>query len=232
LSEINEKLKEGFDALPGILNIVKIFNMSMLKNEQKDILKHMALVLWGGMDFKIFKELAGYKSEHEIYTLKNSGWIMMDEESVRIWLHPLIAETVFNIDEIKPSKETCGAFIENLSAKIKVLTQNIKNSQPCSNADSRLFHDLNKTMARVAMKIIFRPIKPILPRLKEKYQSALSFLYKQNIKMVEYHEPDPSELYRMIFLSGSINNAKKRRNRNRFTIFRKRIVKITKKKPK
>lgn len=130
--EINEKLKKGLDISPeeiylvkddkaleaNILEIIKmIFDLSSLDETEKDILRHLSLVPPSGMGLNLFKELAEYKRGTEIIRLREKGWIMMDDKTRRIWLHPLICETVFNDDSTKPSNEICHVFYKNVEEK-------------------------------------------------------------------------------------------------------------------
>jgi len=200
--EVNDKLKEGLDISPemvyavkdnkaledSVMGIVKtIFDMSSLSDIEKDILRNLAIVPFSGIELKVFKELAGYSRDSEIFRLRERGLVTMEEVSRRVSLHPLISEAIFNYDTTKPSEESCRLFLTNLSAKLENTV-----------LYSLEWHDLNKTRIRFA----FKRVQPIIPYLKDEYRSGLRFLNKF---CVDYLNNDLSKLSQMRPLSELIS---------------------------
>jgi hypothetical protein len=77
----------------------------------------MALLPNDGIELTLFKELIDCESNSEINRLRSRSWIIMDEETHRINLHPLIAEVVLDMDDTKPSFEACNLFLKRILDK-------------------------------------------------------------------------------------------------------------------
>ena len=80
--------------------IKKLFDISQLDECQKAILMYMLVIPTSGIDLMLFTKLTDCR-KRDIVGLKKSGWVIIDEEALKVWLHPLICEAVLNLDEAK-----------------------------------------------------------------------------------------------------------------------------------
>lgn len=97
------------------INIIleKIFNISQLTDSEKSIMRYMSLMPLSGVHINLFEELTPH-SRNEIRILVNGCWIIKNEETFMIRLHPLICNTIHNFDDSHPSKEFCFDFIRHV----------------------------------------------------------------------------------------------------------------------
>lgn len=109
-SEAVNITKDGI-SIESSINIIleKIFDISQLSEIEKSIMRYMSLMPLAGVDTDLFEELTG-NSRNEIRSLVNSCWIIRNEETFVIRLHPLIYNTIQSLDDSKPSKELCVEF--------------------------------------------------------------------------------------------------------------------------
>ena len=93
------------------INIIleKVFDISQLSDIEKSIMRYMSLMPLAGVDTDCFEELTTYSS-NDIRSLANSCWIIRDEETFVIRLHPLVYNTIHKLDDTKPSKELLTEF--------------------------------------------------------------------------------------------------------------------------
>lgn len=80
--------------------IKKLFDISQLDECQKAILMYMLVIPTSGIDLMLFTKLTNCR-KRDIVRLKKSGWVIIDEEALKVRLHPLICEAVLNLDEAK-----------------------------------------------------------------------------------------------------------------------------------
>ena len=190
--KIYEHLQDGLDISPMTVGIKKdgkcfentvkdlvkkLFPISKFDDAEKDIIRLMALVSPNGIQLCAFNKLIGYSAK-EVNSLRACNWIMMDEEKLRIRLHPLISETIFEMDEIKPSEEMCNTLL-----KIIPLVRETFN------LGSQEWHDINRIGARIAVKVKFSIIKSdsLFSEFNDEFQDALLYLQKT---LKEYTESD------------------------------------------
>jgi len=158
-------IKDDNEAENSIKEIIKgLFSISRLDDLEKSIMRHMALIPLCGIDLKLFIGLTGC-DRMTILRLRDSHWITIDEETLKIRLHPLICETILNTNEIKPSEKTCHMFLTKLQEKID-------NSE----LQSPEYYQYMKIMLSARRGLLFS-LFPISV-LKEEYRSALLFLDK------------------------------------------------------
>lgn len=88
--------KDGVEIEGNIMEIAKrIFDISQLTDEEKAIMGYMSIMPLTGVEFELFEELTDYTS-NKINRLIHNHWIIRDEETFWIRLHPLISETIIN----------------------------------------------------------------------------------------------------------------------------------------
>lgn len=90
------------------LNVIlkKIFDISQLIDNEKSIMKYMSLMPLAGVDIDLFEKLTSHPKK-EIDSLVNSCWIIKNEETFAIRLHPLICNVIQEFDDSRPSIELC-----------------------------------------------------------------------------------------------------------------------------
>ena len=114
-SEILEMLKSGLSLPPEDIAVTKddtviettiseiikkLFDISQLEECQKTIMMYMLVIPASGIDLELFTKLTGCR-KRDIVSLKKSCWLIVDEETLTVRLHPLICEAVLNLDEAK-----------------------------------------------------------------------------------------------------------------------------------
>lgn len=161
--------------------IMKIFNMSKLNHIEKNIMRHAALLHQGGMELQLFKEISGCATDAAISRLENSNWINIEEDiekgSERISLHPLISETILNMEEIQPTYETCNMFFERL---MSIYDNSEQLAIPESKNNEQ--DDFSQTLSCAIRKSTEcdSTLNPILERRKDFINTASHVLRKIN----------------------------------------------------
>lgn len=89
-----------------------IFDISHLSDIDKSIMRYMSLMPLAGVNIDVFEKLTSH-SKDDIRNLVNSCWIIRDEETFMIRLHPLINNIIQNLDDSRPNKEFCFKFIKH-----------------------------------------------------------------------------------------------------------------------
>ena len=152
---------------------------SELSNAEKDIMRYMSLISPSGINRSLFEELIDYNKKDEEYNgdeidnLLEIGLIMMDnEEELKIRLHPLIFETVYEMEENKQFYVTYMEYAEsnediedsealfcrqweNFDNNLVMLLEKFKikgKNSVKENSDN--WRDLMKTKSHIIFKII------------------------------------------------------------------------------
>ncbi len=109
-SEAVNIMKDGIP-IEDSINIIleKMFDISHLSDIEKSIMRYMSLMPLAGVDIDLFEELTSY-SRNKIHSLINSCWIIRDEETFVLRLHPLIYNTIHRLDDTKPSRKLLTEF--------------------------------------------------------------------------------------------------------------------------
>ena len=127
------------------IHIIKqIFDISQFEETEKHTLRCMSMMPFGGIDIKTFETLTGC-TRRTVLRLRDYNWIIVDNETLQIYLHPLICETILSRDELFPS--------EALSKK--VLERTIRLLKNSSSEDS---DKLKQIRASILSRISFRRI--------------------------------------------------------------------------
>lgn len=115
-SEAINILKDGV-SIENSINIIlkKVFDISQLSDIEKSVMRYMSLMPLAGIGTDLFEELTSH-SRNEIRSLVNSCWIIRNEETFVIRLHPLIYTTIHSLADSHPSKEFCFDFIQRVVA--------------------------------------------------------------------------------------------------------------------
>ena len=92
-------------------NLLKMFKLFSLNEEEKQILMYLSLMPIEGVNIRDFREWAGLKSAKMINSLKGRSWII--ENTAGIALHPVVKDVVKH--ECDLSFESCKILFDNLS---------------------------------------------------------------------------------------------------------------------
>lgn len=109
--ERDGKEKSAFDF------IKDLFSLSALSEEEKYILKCMCLVPITGIHVRKLKEYLELKNLNVINQLVSKSWLMMEQDTKFIKLHPIICDVVK--DELKPDQLSCAQYIRGLWKDLK-----------------------------------------------------------------------------------------------------------------
>ena len=100
----------------GYANIQQLFNLYSLSEQERYILRNLALVPLTGLDTVVFAELCELEDYYDIDELIRRSWIRHDVSRDTICLHPLIRDVVL---------AECGVTLENCRVMVKNLTDRI-----------------------------------------------------------------------------------------------------------
>lgn len=146
----------------------KLFDISQLTDTEKSIMQYMSMIPFYGVEATLFVELTGCNPK-EIFNLKKGHWIMENEETSEIYLHPLICEMIFGFDDIRPSQDMCAEFCKRVVAKCKE-----------SLDDKARKYQLSRIVACIVSRVYFLPLKndPLFYQLKSEYRDPILYLQK------------------------------------------------------
>ena len=95
-------------------NLLKMFRMFTLNDEEKQILLYLSFMPIDGVNVRNFREWADIDSCKIIKELENKSWIVKNTEGIA--LHPIIRDVVKY--EIPATVENCKGFIERFTESI------------------------------------------------------------------------------------------------------------------
>lgn len=119
LSLPSEEINITKDTMPiensinGILK--KIFDISQLTTDEKSIMRYMSLMPLAGVDIDLFEKLTSHP-RNKIHALVNSGWIIKNEETFAIRLHPLVRNVIQEFDNCLSSTRLCQVFYRHVAS--------------------------------------------------------------------------------------------------------------------
>lgn len=138
--------------------IKKLFDISLLSDDEKSIMRYMSIMPMEGIKPELFKEITKC-SKNNIISLRDSNWIITNEETFKIRLHPLICETILSFEETRPTEEICKGVKDIIDNKVDDLIQDV--------------HALQKINVNIAAKIYFPLIKNLCNCLKDEYKDNI-----------------------------------------------------------
>ena len=112
---VNTKLKEKVkregesDCASAFDFISKLFHFSNMNEESKRLLRFMTLVPYTGIDISFFYDVCELDSYDDLNDLIAHSWLMLDEDTDIMSLHPIIADVIR--DTLKPTIENCEEYI-------------------------------------------------------------------------------------------------------------------------
>lgn len=104
--ERDGKEKTAFDF------IKDLFHLSTLSEEEQYLLKCMCLVPLGGIHVRKLKQYLELKNLNVINQLVSKSWLMMEQDTKFVQLHPIIGDVVK--DQLKPDQTGCSQYIRGL----------------------------------------------------------------------------------------------------------------------
>ena len=96
-------------------NLLKMFKLFSLNDEEKQILMYLSLMPIEGVNVRDFKKWAGLKSLKMINSLKGRSWIIHNTEGIA--LHPIIKSIIQH--ELPATEENCLDFIGRFAESIE-----------------------------------------------------------------------------------------------------------------
>lgn len=100
-------------------NILQLFNLYSLTEQERYILMNLALAGLDGLDVVTFADLCELEDFFPIDELIRKSWICHNPVEDTISLHPLIRDVV--IKECQLSLDSCGIMLKNMTAKLNAL---------------------------------------------------------------------------------------------------------------
>lgn len=114
-THLKEKVKrEGEEAQSAFAFIRGLFQLSGLTEGEKYILCCMCMVPYSGIEITMFGEFLQLEDYDEINSLLAKSWLMLDEDTDMLMLHPVIGDVVR--DQCQPTPGFCKAYIHALWA--------------------------------------------------------------------------------------------------------------------
>ena len=165
---LNEEIRSSADksqvAYENLLKMFKVFN---LNDEEKMILQYLSLMPLSGVDVKDFKNWLDLKSLKVIKNLENRSWVVVSTDGVA--LHPIIREVVRYELPVKP---------ENAESFLKAFNETIKEEKSWHYSIS-----LKNYYADIASEIIgvLDEINEYTVELYRNVELLFSFAVKPNI---------------------------------------------------
>lgn len=96
-------------------NLVKMFRLFSLTDEEKKILMYLSFMPIDGINVRSFRQWAHLDSTKLIRELENRSWIIKNTEGIA--LHPVIRDVIKC--EILATEENCGAFLDAFTDAIE-----------------------------------------------------------------------------------------------------------------
>lgn len=92
--------------------IRELFHLSGLSEEERHILCCMCMLPYSGIEVSLFGEFLELEDFDVINGLLSKSWLMLDEDTDRLMLHPVIADVVR--DQLKPVPAMCQDYVKGL----------------------------------------------------------------------------------------------------------------------
>ena len=119
---INTKLREkvkrdkfgNSDSAFGFIR--KMFVFSELSESCKNLMRYMTMVPCTGMDIRMFFDVCQLDSYDDLNKLIAHSWLMLDENTNILSMHPIIADVVR--EELNPTTKNCQVYIKGICRTI------------------------------------------------------------------------------------------------------------------
>ena len=111
-AHLKESVKRGAQGKSAFDFIKDLFHISALSDEEKYIMKCMCLVPVSGIEADRLAEYLELDSLDVVNELLSKSWLMFDEETCRLQLHPIICDVTR--DQLSPDQTGCQQYIRGL----------------------------------------------------------------------------------------------------------------------
>lgn len=131
-THLKEKVKsEGIGTSGCAFDFIrKLFHFSNLSEECAKLLRYMAMVPYTGIDIRFFYDVCQLESYDAVNELIAHSWLMLDEDTDKLSMHPIVADVVR--EELKPNPANCADYIRGIHRVVGNLwfkTQEEKNRE-------------------------------------------------------------------------------------------------------
>ncbi len=110
---LKETVRRGSTGKSSFDFIKALFRLSDLSSKECDILKAMCMVPFSGIDAELFGQFQELEDFNAVNTLLTKSWLMEDEQTWKLKLHPVIYDVV--TDQLKPGPLECSTYVKNMS---------------------------------------------------------------------------------------------------------------------
>jgi len=113
-TQLKEKVRyDGHAATQSAFgHISSLFRFASLSKEETFILQNMCMVPPRGLDFSLFSDILDLEDFDTINSLLRKSWLMTDEESGYLMMHPIVCDVVKA--ELKPNNISCEKYIRGV----------------------------------------------------------------------------------------------------------------------
>lgn len=113
-THLKEKVKrEGKEIKRTSFDFIReLFQLSGLSEDERHILCCMCMVPYSGINVPQFGEYCGLEDFDAVNSLLSKSWLMLDEETDFLMLHPVICDVVR--DQLAPTPLSCKAYVMGL----------------------------------------------------------------------------------------------------------------------
>lgn len=109
-TQLKDKVSYGSARSQSAFGYIKdLFRFAVLSEDETYILKNMCMVPPRGLDFSLFGEILELEDFNAINSLLRKSWLMTDEETGYLMMHPIICDVVKA--ELKPDNASCQEYI-------------------------------------------------------------------------------------------------------------------------
>lgn len=109
---LREKIKHGTAGNSAFAFIRELFHLSALSEQEQYVMKCMCMVPFSGIDAERLGQYLELDSFDVINSLISKSWLMLDEYSFRLKMHPIIYDVVK--DQLSPDPTGCQAYIRGV----------------------------------------------------------------------------------------------------------------------
>lgn len=106
---LKEGVRRGASSKSAFGYITDLFCLSGLSEKERYIMQCMCMVPFSGIDVYVLQECLALEDMEDIYQLTAKSWLMLDEETYKIKMHPVICDVAK--EQLQPDQETCSQYI-------------------------------------------------------------------------------------------------------------------------
>lgn len=103
--------------------LLKVFELSGINDDELYILTNLSILPNLHIEVKNVKEWLGLESLNDLNSLVSKGWLLKEEKSRTVYMHPVIGEVVRYRTE--PDVEKCGQLLKNICSNLSYKPEDI-----------------------------------------------------------------------------------------------------------